>query len=343
MAALCWMIAMVMGAAISICIATFAPWISRSICRAPQLEPFLRLTAFVVFFQAISGTQTGMLVGLEGFRESAIINCFAGLSNLLLMLVSTWLFSLQGAVVALLFVSILTWCCNSFFLRRAFAIHGISPCLKGSWQESKLLLTFSAPHMLGSLMNMPIQWACNVLLARQPGGMGEMGIYSAVSRWRELVLFVPTTLSNVGTAILAERFGVKDGTSIKKVLWASVGVVAATSTSLVLILGIATPFILRQYGVEFEASGVGVMHVVLLGALVVSVGVPFSNLVTSAGRLWLNLAGGIASGTALLGLAYLLIHKGAIGLAYAGLGAAVVMFVTQVGISLSILRLQRKL
>ena len=172
---------------------------------------------------------------------------------------------------------------------------------------------------------------------------GEMGIYSAVSRWRELVLFVPTTLSNVGTAILAERFGVKDGTSIKKVLWASVGVVAATSTSLVLILGIATPFILRQYGVEFEASGVGVMHVVLLGALVVSVGVPFSNLVTSAGRLWLNLAGGIASGTALLGLAYLLIHKGAIGLAYAGLGAAVVMFVTQVGISLSILRLQRKL
>jgi len=223
---------------------------------------------------------------------------------------------------------------NSFILKHILIKLRIKPTFKGIWGERKILLSFSLPHMIGSFLNLPVTWFCNTLLVRQPDGMAQMGVYSAASRWRELVLFLPNAISPVAAAMHAERIGHNDRKSIAKLLRSSLIIVAVSASGGAIILALASRFIMSQYGNDFLTDGVPVMLLVLATAFIESLTVPFSNLVTSGGKIWLSLAIGIVRSTVLVACVWCLIGSGASGLAIALLISA--------GVSLCLLPLVAK-
>jgi O-antigen/teichoic acid export membrane protein len=329
MASLCWIVAFVVGILSTAGVAVFSDGISGTLFKAPQLSGIVCWAAVSILFGSLVGVQNGVLTGLEAFKALALLTMLTGIVNLVLTGVLAWTMGLGGAVLAFLLTQIVNWGANSAFLKRELSQNQIAPCLGGAWDERGVLWKFSLPHVLGSLLNMPVSWLCSAFLARQPGGMYQMGLFSAAYRWRELVLFVPSSLSSVSAAMHAERLGSSDHRSVLKVLSASLGLVVLASSGVVVILWVLSPWILQQYGVEFLTDGVLTMRLILLSALLLGIGVPLSNLVTAAGKVWASLLGGVFSSATLITLAYSLTPKGAEGLAWANVGWAAAVLCIQ--------------
>jgi O-antigen/teichoic acid export membrane protein len=334
MASLCWLTAIIFGLISSGVLAVSAVWTSTYLFNAPHLATILAYSSLVVLLGAMTGVQNGMFIGLEAFKSMTILSCLNGFIYFGMLIFFTWKMGLPGAVLALILSYSINWAANSFILKHILIKLRIKPTFKGIWGERKILLSFSLPHMIGSFLNLPVTWFCNTLLVRQPDGMAQMGVYSAASRWRELVLFLPNAISPVAAAMHAERIGHNDRKSIAKLLRSSLIIVAVSASGGAIILALASRFIMSQYGNDFLTDGVPVMLLVLATAFIESLTVPFSNLVTSGGKIWLSLAIGIVRSTVLVACVWCLIGSGASGLAIALLISA--------GVSLCLLPLVAK-
>ena len=292
--------------------------------KAPELKEPLKLAALAVTLSALTGTQNGILTGLERFKVISILTVVTGISNLTFIGILAYNYGVAGAVLGIVISEALLLALNTYFLSRELRSEGIVADFAGMWNESSVLMKFWFPHLLGSLLNMPLHWVISGLLVRQADGIGEMALYTAAYRWRQLILFVPATLGNVSTPILAEKVNLRDTQAVKKVLWASLFLVGGVSIGLGILISLFGPWIMAQYGDEFRAGGPIVLFLVLTEAALRSVSVPLTNLTTAAGLMWMNLACNVISGIVLLGAAFFLVKQGAVGLAAAhGLSAFV--------------------
>lgn len=336
--ALCWATALFTGVLFTSLAFILAPWLSSTVLKAPHLAPYLRGGSFIILFSALTGGQRGMLVGFEEFKILAILTAFCGVLTLPLTIVLTYYFGLAGAIAVLIVVEFLNWVGNGYFLKKKLFQFHIRLDFFKAWANRKVLLTFSLPYAMGTLLNLPVVWICNALLVRQPGGLIEMAIFSATYRWRDFILFVPSAVSSVSAAIHAERLELQDYQSVRKVLRISLLTVSAVALGGMLLISIASSFILRQYGEGFVEQGVPVMIIALGGAVFIAMSVPFSNIVISSGRVWQGFAGGVIMGVTLLGITYYLIDLGAKGLSIAHLITGFVGLLYVVIISLPIIR-----
>ena len=58
----------------AVALSAAAPWLAASTLNAPNLSAELRIATGVLFLNALNGTQTGVLAGLEAFRTIARVN-----------------------------------------------------------------------------------------------------------------------------------------------------------------------------------------------------------------------------------------------------------------------------
>ena len=95
--------AVALGTATTAAVALFAaaPWLAASTLNAPNLSAELRIATGVLFLNALNGTQTGVLAGLEAFRTIARVNLIRGVLTFPLAVAGVLLWNLRGAVAAL--------------------------------------------------------------------------------------------------------------------------------------------------------------------------------------------------------------------------------------------------
>ena len=83
----------------------------------------------------------------------------------------------------------------------------------------------------------------------------------------------------------------------------------------VILLGIlASPWIMASYGRDF-ADGSPTLIVVLLTAGIIAVQTPVHQVIAASGRLWLGMFMNIVWAIVFLGMTWLLVSSGALGLA----------------------------
>ena len=152
------------------------------------------------------------------------------------------------------------------------------------------------------------------LIVNQPGGYAEIGVYNAASQWYSAVLLLPGLLSVVILPVLSEQFGRQHQVQSKRLLRLAIaanGILVAP----VILLGIVTsPWIMASYGRDF-ADGWPTLIVVLLTAGLVAVHYPVTQVITASGSLWMQMFMHVGWALAFLGLTWLLVSSGALGLA----------------------------
>ena len=75
-----------------------APWLARNSLAAPELSPYIQLSALLLLLNAVNGAQTGALSGFEAFRKIAWVNGLTGLLNFPLVVGGAMLFELSGVI-----------------------------------------------------------------------------------------------------------------------------------------------------------------------------------------------------------------------------------------------------
>jgi O-antigen/teichoic acid export membrane protein len=198
---------------------------------------------------------------------------------------------------------------------------------RGFWSERHVLFKFALPAALSGLVSMPAVWLANTFLVRQPGGYGQLALYSAAMNLRVLVLFLPKNVNNVVLSILNNQKGLGDERRYRQIFWGNIVFSAAVvllGGSAIILLG---PRLLGLYGKGF-GEAFPVLIILVSAALVEAMAIAVYQAIYTKEMMWLSLfAIAIPNYTALVFLAYFLSPQfGAIGLAWAYAGGWTLAF-----------------
>jgi O-antigen/teichoic acid export membrane protein len=234
---------------------------------------------------------------------------------------------LRGAILGSVAALAIQWALNHYALRRECAKANISYQFAGSHRELGMLYRFSLPAFLASILVVAAIWVCNALLARQPQGYAELGLYAAADKWRVLIVFLPTYVFAMIVPVLSNLHGEGDGVGFQKVFNANFRVNVGLALVLAVLIAVFAGPIMAMYGSSCGGGRI-VLMVLAFSAFGEVLNAILGQPLIASNRMWRRFGFNFVFVALLLGSAWVLIPKrGAIGLAvaYAVANAATAM------------------
>lgn len=334
---LCSAVSLLTGAVMSLLLFLLSDPIAAGILSAPHLSRLLSLSAPLLVLGAWSGVQMGALTGLEAFKLIAKINLATGLLSFPFMVGGVLLGGLTGAVAGLLLVGLASCLIGSWALRGELHAAGINVLYSGFQKDRWILWKFTLPSLLSGLMVAPVAWACSAMLANQPGGYPELGVFNAANQWRLLSLALPAILMQVTLPIMA---GQGAGTGIKdrrSQILQTLKINLVVGLLLLTVFSALSPFIMGWYGDDFKRHW-GVFIAAQAVTFIQALQSPVVAYWTAQGEMWENFMANVIWGGSVILFSWVFIGKGALGLMYGLLGGFAVFGVLILIKLLSVLR-----
>lgn len=278
-------VSLVTGLAISLLFFVLSPWLAARFLNDSQLTMELRLASALVLFGAVSGVQSGVLIGYENFRTIAWVNGLRGATMLVTVSLGAMRAGLRGAVLGLVLSELSAVVAGQVAIRRLEGGLGRLSQVKSA--RVRELWRFALPALLASVVVQPALWASSLLLVNQPGGFAAMGLYSAADKWRQLILFLPTSISSIVLPMLTSLHADVDRAGYRKLLMANLGVGLAASVVPVILIIIFAPTVMLAYGPEFVSGRTTLVLLALSAIPIVANGI-LGQAIVSVGRIWLR-------------------------------------------------------
>lgn len=303
------------GSFIAVAVLVAAPFLAEKSINAPHLIQEIRLGAFMLFFSALNGAQTGVIAGFESFKTIAKINLVSGVIAFVLQIGLTLLWGLSGAVVGFGFNFLVLWVLNFAAVRKESKKFDVKIFFKSSWSEWAVLYRFSLPALFGGILTSVALWSCSAMLVNQPNGYEEMAIFTAANQWRNIILFIPTVLSQITLPLLSSSSG--NQRQFKRILKINVWINMIVSLVLASGISLASGFILKTYGDGF-AEGKIVLVVLTFTTVLISINSVIGQAIAGKGQMWYGFVLNLLWSMILLSSTYFFLGfgYGAKGLAY---------------------------
>jgi O-antigen/teichoic acid export membrane protein len=317
---LCGLSSLALGTVASALLFALAQPLATGVFHSPSLIGPLQSASLLLLFHIWNGSQQGILAGFEAFFAIARINVVRGVCTVGL---STWAlhyWKLPGAVWALTASAATACFLSTHAIRRVTMRRGLVVHWKTAWRERSILAGFSLPAVLTGAVIAPVTWGVSALLASQPNGYAQIGLFTAANHWRMAVCFVPGTLVQVTMPVLSNLLGIADKTRYTRTLAFSL------LSSLVASLAAAVPIIalakviMAWYGVDFR-SGVAPLVVLQVAAILTSLCSALGAAIACTGRMWSSFILNFVWGIILMVLVYGQNPRTAKGVAWAYVGA----------------------
>lgn len=312
------------GVTLGMALYILAPWLSESWLAAPEMIPYIRLSALLLVLNAVNGVQTGVLSGFEAFRKIAWVNGLTGLLNFPFVVGGAMLFELWGVVWGMI-IAQAAGCLANVIIRRDEAARFHIPLV--SWamalSELSLLWRFALPATLGSLLFNPVDWVCMAMLARQPNGLEHVGTLNAANQWFGALLWLPYVMAQAVMPVLSERLGATDTNRSTKLLIISMKLSVVATLPFAIVGSLLSAQIMSAYGEDFVHDW-PTLVVSLITCVIVAVQVPVGNMIAASGRMWLGLSMNLLWASVFVLVAWFSVQWGALGLVSARLIAYVV-------------------
>lgn len=321
-------LAFITGLSMTVAVALFAPTLAEHILNAPDLAQELRIGALLLLLNALNGVQLGALAGLESFQTIARINILDGALFVLLASIGAWFFGLSGVVAAYVAVAFVIWGISQWALRISCKQHNLRISYQYNQADWRVLWVFALPTVIVALATQPFVWLSRIMLANQPNGYAEVGVFMAAFAWTNLLLFLPNQISKPGMPILADLYGQNQTIRVEEMFRSVFYLGVGTAALLAIAIGVVSPLIMKSYGDAF-ASGWPTL-VVLLMAYVLSAGtIVLRDVLAAFGVMWWQSLFSAVWGVFLVGSLSVLLKYGAIGLAFSYLIAFFTQFTLQ--------------
>ncbi|MFH1931812.1 MAG: oligosaccharide flippase family protein [Pseudomonadota bacterium] len=322
---LCALVSALMAGVGTLLLIAMAPWLAGVILKAPHLAVALMIGSGFLFFSAINGYQTGALCGLEAYGSLAKAGVASGIVAMAVISLGAWWGGLNGTLIGLSISAFVRCAIHNRWLRLESRVQGIKPQYRGRLsQEKAIIFKFALPAAIAGYYSMPMVWLANAFLVRQPGGYGEMALYSAANNLRILVMFLPGVMNSVGLSVLNNEKAKGDVSHYNRVFRSNVLYIFLVSLGGVLVMGIFGRQILQIFGKDF-AVGHFLLWLLLVASIFESLSTALYQYVQSQAKIWLSIFSINLPREAFLVVAayYLVQSYGGAGLAAAYLGSTI--------------------
>lgn len=309
--------AAVAGGLIGLAILAASNWFASYVLGSVALATPLRICAPWVALGAISAVQTGLLAGLEEFRQLALLNSVRGLSSGLLLWGGSRFWGVEGGIAGLAIAEILGLYAGRVLVASALGRHAIPEDVRDWQADLGPLLRFSLPSLLASAAIAPALWFGRLLLVRSPEGFVQAGLFEAANKWALAILFVPAAIGTVQVPMLSNFIANGDRAIYRRIILLNLGVAAASC----LVPGLGVAFfagrILSLSGHSF-ASGSQTLAVLAISTMAVAANGTLGASLLSRGEVWTRLGADWVLAGLLIGVSWFLVPRvGALGFAWA--------------------------
>jgi O-antigen/teichoic acid export membrane protein len=280
----------------------------------------LRIASGMLFLNALTGTQGGVLAGFEAFHAIARANLVRAVLTFPLAIASVLLWGLRGAVVALVAAAAVNWAVNSIAIHTECTKWGVPVRWARLGSDRFILWKFSAPAFLGGALTSLAMWAASSLLVNQPHGYAEMGIFSAANQWRMAVAFLPSLLCQPLLPMLS-NIGIGNVRSFRKLFTGNLLLSCGLSGFIAAPVALCSPWIMQAYGRDFR-DGSAVLILLVLATVISSTAAVIGQAMASLDKMWWGFSLNAVWAFVLMASASLVVpHYGALGLAGAFLAS----------------------
>ncbi len=297
-----------------------ARWMASHMLNAPGVGAPLAIAAIAVFFAALDGYQKSVLIGFESMRAFAIGTITSVIAGFPIMLLAANHYGLQGAAVAMVVNALIQASISRYQMVRELKKFEVKHNADGCLSEWPVLWHFAFPALLAGALVGPAHWAAQAMLANTPKGYAELAALGIAMQWFNVIMFVPTTTGRVVLPILTDHVTKKDDRRSRVILLYAMGANAIVAVPLAVIVGMLSPYIMSLYGKGFEHDYVPLVVAVVTAALL-AIQIPVGNLLVAKSRMWLGSLMNLGWALIYVGMSYVLLDFGAIGV-MAALGTA---------------------
>jgi O-antigen/teichoic acid export membrane protein len=279
------------------------------------------VTALLFLALALTGVQSGILSGLHRFQDIARANLARMLIGLPLAILGALRFSLTGALAGLAIASVIGCAINHFQMVRACQEKGIPLERHSKLAHSEMWIQFSVPSFLASALVAPVLWIGQTVLLGIPNGLHEVAVFNIAQHWRNVIVFVPASMVQAATPLLAELLGSEDDRASTRIFQLNLAASGFVALCCGLAVGLSGKAILSAYGPAYIASW-PVLVITAAAAVLAAMNNALGALIVAAGRMWAGFTLNFLWATAVLVQAIPLSHRwGALGLSVAVLSA----------------------
>lgn len=187
-------------------------------------------------------------------------------------------------------------------------------CCKIEQYNLNKILSVCIPITLSTLLVVPTNWIVTILLARySPGGAIDVGLFNAASQWKNIILFVPMTLSPIMLSLLSKNV---DNVLDHQKLLTNILVSGTTALFAFLVIYIFSDYMEIAYGNEYA----GIKNLILVYSIVTVIIVINNSIgqyLISKGKLKLGFILNAIWASIYITFSFLLIEYGAVGVLYA--------------------------
>jgi O-antigen/teichoic acid export membrane protein len=255
--------------AISLLLLLFSGAAQYALLPGNSLAMELKLCGVWILFELVSLVQLRVLAGLEAFRGSATVNLWQSIFLIPVAVAGAHLAGVKGAVMGMASVSMLSCLVGQYVLESECARFGIVIRYRGSWRERGILRMSSMVWLSSIAMNVT-NWLVGILLARQPGGIYQFGLFTAAGRFQNILLFLPMRIFEVSIPVLSNLQAEGDQKGFRKSMLYSASVTFAFSCVGALVMILFAERLMSWYGSDF-AAGTDVLKYVSLLCIVSAV------------------------------------------------------------------------
>ncbi|MDX1461567.1 MAG: oligosaccharide flippase family protein [Marinirhabdus sp.] len=174
----------------------FSDYISSVILSNPTLETPLLLAGGVLIFVAMNGVILGAYLGMQEYRQVAIVNIIQGILLFGLLCAGGYYYGVVGAVLGNLLAMATVSLISFYILRKRVKRIGLKISIADFNSSLKTIYRFAIPASMGMILVAPSVWLLNTWLVNTPNGYYELGVYSAVMVFSMAIRTVNTSLSD---------------------------------------------------------------------------------------------------------------------------------------------------
>ncbi len=293
------------------------------VCSYPGVG-LIRLSAPAVLMYSIDGVVTGILSGLESFRTIALVSMLQGAVITAATIILTPSFGLEGAVAALVVSATFATAMDGAVLYRQIQRRRAPFSLAGALRERRVLLQFSLPTTLNSVIVSGSYLATLSLLQSGTGGNASAGVFGLGRQIGMWIQVAPQILLRATLPVLSERLS-SDRTAASGIVSVTHGLYMLSCFPLCAMVVCATQPLLSMVAPAFRDERLAITALIVANAFGVARGASELFLVAQ-GRAWTNVGlSATWNGFMLMGA----------WLAYRGEGTAVVSSATALGLLLA--------
>jgi len=286
---LCSALTLITGVVATALLLISTPWVAEHMLVAPHLATSLVISATFVLFSVMNGYQIGALAGLESYKSISVYGAVLGAAHLALCGLGSMSWGLNGALGGMTVSALLRWGVYGLVLHREIEKQGIAILRREGLKEQEVLYRFALPAALSGLTTMPAIWLGNAFLVQQPGGYSEMGVYSAASNLRTIVLFLPVLFNSVALSLINSHKGQSNREAYTSTFFLNLKLTTVTALIGAVVMWWCGEWVIGIFGPDFVGKNVTELLLFMsISVVLEAIGVAVYQLIQSHGIMWLS-------------------------------------------------------